>query len=187
MSDPIEIFERYSYADFARFPEDFYCELIDGIIYLMGSPSFWHQHLVVELVFQLRTFLEGKKCRVLVSPFDVRLFPESDDSDDTVVIPDIIVVCDSEKLSTGKSCKGAPDFIIEVLSPSTEKRDLITKKSKYAKAEVKECWFISRETVLKCVLSNGSFIETTILYQFNREPIPIDTLPGLKLTIPVLD
>ena len=184
MADPIEVIERYTYEDYLSWPESVRCELIDGIIYMMASPSEWHQDMVGDIFIQLKDFLRGKKCKVMVSPFDVRLFPDKNNKDTDVVIPDLIVVCDPKKLSDGKACRGAPDFIIEVLSPSTEKRDLLTKKLLYAQAGVKECWFINRDTLYKCVLHNGSYIETTIHYLFDIEPVSVESLPGSKINIP---
>ena len=185
MADPLENIERYTYEDYLSWPESLRCELIDGLIYMMASPSLWHQHIVRRLSIQLSSFLEGKPCQVILSPFDVRLFPDEDNKDTDVVIPDLIVVCDPKKLSDGKACRGAPDFIIEVLSPSTGKRDLLTKKLLYAQSGVKECWFIDQETLYKCVLDNGSYTETKIHYLFDREPVPVETLPGCNLDIPI--
>ena len=162
-------------------------ELIDGVIYMMASPSEWHQDMVLNLAIQLNSFLKGKSCKVIISPFDVRLFPEDDNSDTSVVIPDLIVVCDNKKISDGKMCKGAPEFIIEVLSPSTEKRDLFAKKSLYNRAGVKECWFIDRDIMFKYTLNNGFYDETLVHYLFNREPVPVETLSGCKLEIPVFN
>ena len=188
MSDPVEVIERYTYAEYAKWPEAVRCELIDGIIYMMSSPTEWHQDMVMELAVQLNIFLKGKKCKIIISPFDVRLFPKTDNSDSNVVIPDIIVVCDRQKISDGKSCRGAPDFIIEILSPSTKKRDLVAKKSLYAKAGVKECWFISNEELLKCTLNkNYEFDETVIHFLFDRKPVTVETLPGCELNIPVMN
>ena len=187
MADPIEIIERYTYADYVNWPEELRCELIEGVIYLMASPTEWHQDVVMELAFQLKAFLKDKKCKVMISPFDVRLFPKEDDKDSTVVIPDLIVVCDKKKLSDGKACRGAPDFVIEVISPSTEKRDLLAKKTLYAKAGVKECWFIDRKTLTKCTLNDGSYTETVIHYLFNKAAVPVETLPECNLAIPVIE
>ena len=187
MADPAEIIERYAYSDYEKWPEDFRCELIDGVIYMMSSPSAWHQDLVGMLYIQLSNFLKGKKCKVMLSPFDVRLFPKEDNSDSNILIPDLIVVCDRKKLSDGKACRGAPDFVIEILSKSTEKRDLVAKKFLYAKAGVNECWFINRELVLKNILANDTYTESTFHYLFDNKPLPVDTLPGCELNIPVLE
>ncbi|MCL2006938.1 MAG: Uma2 family endonuclease [Treponema sp.] len=184
MADPVENIERYTYADYTTFPEDMKCELINGIIHMMSSPSLRHQRMVRDLTVQLSGLLEGKHCEVMVSPFDVRLFPEEDNSDNFVVIPDLSVICDPGKLADGKACRGAPDFIIEILSPATMKRDLQVKKQLYEKAGVRECWFIDQEVLYKCILENGSYSETELSYLFSKEPIQVIALPGISLTIP---
>ena len=151
MADPIEEIEFYTYADYAKWPEDFRCELIDGVVYMMAPPTIWHQRMVLNLSAQLRDFLDGKKCTPFIS-IGVRLFPKDDESDNTALVPDLVVVCDEKKLSDGRTCRGAPDFIIEILSPSTKNRDLTEKKRLYAKAGVKEYWLIERDVLYKCVL-----------------------------------
>ena len=184
MADPIADPIIYTYADYSKWPEEFKCELIKGVVYMMAPPSIWHQNMVLSLGTQLRNLLEGKKCIPLLS-VGLRLFPKEDDSDNNALIPDIIVVCDESKLSDGKTCRGAPDFIVEVLSPSTKNRDFTVKKQLYAQAGVKEYWLIERDVLYKCVLDNGNYIETEIRYSFDSEPIPIKTLPGCELKIPL--
>ena len=186
MADPAEDMIVYTYADYSKWPEEFRCELIEGHVYMMAPPNIWHQKMVGQLYSQLQGFLEGRKCIPLVS-VGLRLFPNDDESDNSALVPDLIVVCDEKKLSDGKTCRGAPDFIIEILSPSTKNRDLTDKKRLYAQAGVKEYWLIDREILYKCVLDNGSFTETAIHYLFDKEPIPIKALPGCKLSIPIYE
>jgi Uma2 family endonuclease len=95
--------EEYTYGDYLYWGEDSRYEIIDGIAYKMPSPSVIHQSVSGELTGEIREFLKGKPCRVFAAPFDVRLFPEDDNSDTTVVQPDILVVCDQSKLSDGKA------------------------------------------------------------------------------------
>ena len=182
MADPVEDPGFYTYADYSKWPEEFRCELIDGVIYMMAPPTIWHQDLVGRLSSQLYVLLNGRKCKPFIS-VGVRLFPEDDESDNNALIPDLIVVCDEKKLSDGITCRGAPDFIIEILSPSTKNRDLTDKKRLYIKAGVKEYWLIDREVLYKCVLDNGSYLETETHYLFNKEPVSVETLPGCKLHI----
>ena len=136
---------RYTYTDYCTWGDDKRWELIDGVPYAMApAPSLDHQSVCVELVNQIRNFLEGHPCKVFVAPVDVRL--NSEDADDTVVQPDVLVVCDESKLEKyGKCIIGAPDFVIEVLSPSSEKRDLMTKKKLYQEYGVREYWIIDPE------------------------------------------
>jgi Uma2 family endonuclease len=119
MAHPAESRRRFTYGDYCTWGDEGRWELIDGIVYDMSpSPARVHQDLVVELVAQIHAALANGPCRVYVAPFDVRL-PDGDEADDaieTVVQPDISVICDPSKLDE-KGCRGAPDWIIEVLSP----------------------------------------------------------------------
>ncbi|MFZ4855438.1 MAG: Uma2 family endonuclease [Desulfuromonadaceae bacterium] len=137
--------EFFTYADYLTWPDSERWELIDGEAYMMSpAPSRKHQELSMELCRQFANFLKGKPCRVYDAPFDVRLpqHPEqSDDAIETVVQPDIVVVCDSSKLDD-KGCKGAPDLVIEILSPSTSKMDLQDKFFLYQRVGVKEYWLV---------------------------------------------
>ena len=161
----------FSYKDYKNWPEDFRLELIDGMVYLMASGDDWHQWLTPELSGQIRNQLSGNKC-LLYTEFDVRLFYEQDESDTTVVRPDIIVVCDRNKSLGKKNCQGAPDFIIEVLSASSEGRDFIDKKKAYRKAGVKEYWIVSKEAVHIFILVNGEYQETVVtLHKDLKQPV----------------
>jgi Uma2 family endonuclease len=133
----------YRYSDYLSWPEDERWELIDGIAYMSAVPSRRHQEIQVELLRQISNYLSGKTCRVYGSPFDVR-FAGKDDLDNDirdVVQPDITVVCDKSKLDD-KGCKGSPDFIIEIVSPSTASIDYIKKLALYEKNKVKEYWIV---------------------------------------------
>ena len=118
--------DRYTYADYEEWDEDFRCELIDGIVYMMAAPTLWHQNVVLEVRSVLREFLKGKKCKPFVES-GVRLFPSVSKTDKDVLLPDIIVVCDESKITGGKLCEGAPDIVFEVLSSSTRLMDLNVK------------------------------------------------------------
>ena len=111
--------ERYTYADYLEWDEKERVELIDGAPLMMAPPSRKHQEISGEIYRQLANFLRGKGCRVYAAPFGVRLFERAEDGPedvDTVVEPDITVVCDRDKLDD-QGCKGAPDLIVEILSP----------------------------------------------------------------------
>ncbi|CAI8832262.1 Uma2 family endonuclease [Methylocaldum szegediense] len=136
--------ERHTYADYLSWPEDVRYELIDGRAYLMASaPNLEHQDVVGEIYRQLSNALEGKPCRLFVAPVDVRLpkADESDDSIDTVVQPDVLVVCDASKLDR-RGVRGAPDFVVEVLSPLTASHDHVLKRRVYERAGVREYWLV---------------------------------------------
>jgi Uma2 family endonuclease len=136
--------KAYTYGDYLNWPYELRCELIEGEIYDMSpAPLRRHQKVAVELLTQIAVFLRDKTCEVYISPFDVRL-PEKDEADSeitTVVQPDISVICDPTKLDE-RGCKGAPDFIAEILSPSTAAKDQIQKTALYEKHGVKEYWLI---------------------------------------------
>ena len=142
--------DKYTYADYEVWDEGFRCELIDGIVYMMASPTLWHQDVVLEVGSVLREFLKGKKCKTFVES-GVRLFPSVDKTDKDVLLPDIIVVCDESKITGGKVCEGAPDIVFEVLSGSTRLRDLNVKKQIYKQAGVKEYWIIAKDYAIRWI------------------------------------
>ncbi|MDT8439748.1 MAG: Uma2 family endonuclease [Wenzhouxiangellaceae bacterium] len=136
--------QHYTYGDYRRWPEDVRYELIDGIAWLMSpAPGRQHQELVGEIYRQAANALEGKPCRAYVAPFDVRLPKdnEADDAIDTVVQPDVLVVCDPDKLDDA-GLRGAPDWVVEVLSPSTAAHDQTRKLAAYERAGVPEVWLV---------------------------------------------
>ncbi len=153
--------EHYTYADYCSWPDDTRYELIDGMAYAMApAPTRTHQNLVGELFTQVKTALRGKPCQPFVAPFDVRLphADESDDKVDTVVQPDVLIVCDPAKLDE-RGVRGAPDWVAEVLSPSSAKHDLIVKLALYERAGVREYWLLHPTDRLVTVyrLANGQY------------------------------
>jgi Uma2 family endonuclease len=136
--------EHYTYADYQSWPEDVRYELIDGVAYAMApAPTRTHQSLVGELFRQVATALKDKPCQPFVAPFDVRLphADEMDDRVDTVVQPDVLVVCDAARVDE-RGVRGAPDWVAEVLSPSSAAHDQITKLALYERAGVREYWLL---------------------------------------------
>jgi len=171
----------YTYKDYSSWGEDVRCELIDGIPYMLAAPTERHQWIAGKVYRQIDAFLDGKPCRAYIAPFDVRLFHEEDESDKTVVQPDVLVVCDRKKLSDGRSCRGAPDFVVEVVSDGSVKQDFVTKKAKYEKARVREYWVIDDEEVYKYVLSDGRYLEN--VYALNEElRVEVDVLSGCSIS-----
>ena len=138
---------RYSFADALTWEEHERIEIIDGEAVMMAPPIRIHQEISGELFFQLANYLRGKGCKVYAAPFAVRLF-EKDGEDpedvDTVVEPDIAVICDPAKLDK-YGCRGAPDMVVEILSPSTQRQDRFTKFSLYQRAGVREYWIVDPE------------------------------------------
>ncbi|HEX3043712.1 MAG TPA: type II toxin-antitoxin system prevent-host-death family antitoxin [Bacillota bacterium] len=163
-------------------------ELIDGEIYLMASPSFNHQIVVTEIAGQFYNYFKGKRCRSLTAPLDVKLFGFATkfEEDPNVVQPDVIVVCDEEKVNAANKYEGIPTLIVEVLSPSTKGKDMVTKLNLYMKSGVREYWIID--------LENKGIIQ----YSFSPER-DLDSLQNLReedtihssvfegLTIPLSD
>ena len=136
----------HCYGDYLTCPDDVRYELIDGDAYLMAPPpvlAHQHQEVTGEIFRQTANALLGKPCRVLIAPVDVRL-PKQNEADeriDTVVQPDVLVVCDSNKLDR-RGVRGAPDWVVEVLSPSTAGHDQIKKRQLYERHGVREYWLI---------------------------------------------
>jgi Uma2 family endonuclease len=133
----------FTYADYCRWPDEQRWELIHGEAYAMTAPLRIHQKISGEIFRQIGNYLQDKPCEPYIAPFDVRL-PKKDEADekvDTVVQPDIAVICDPGKLDD-KGCRGAPDWVIEVLSPSTALKDMNLKRDLYQTHGVREYWLI---------------------------------------------
>lgn len=139
--------ERYTFADHLAWDEGEHTEIIGGEALMVATPSRIHQEICFEIGRQLGNYLEGKQCRAYPAPFGVRLFEQEGDAPedvDTVVEPDLSVVCDRNKLDR-YGCKGAPDMIVEVLSPSTQRHDQLVKLNLYQRAGVREYWIVDPE------------------------------------------
>lgn len=152
----------YTYADYLLFKIEERIELIRGRILKMAGPNTKHQSLVGSLFFKLYSFLQLKPCKAFVAPFDVRLPVKNKKKDDeitTVVQPDIMVVCDASIIDERGIC-GAPDLIVEILSPSNSKVEVRYKFELYEEAGVKEFWLInpSEENIIIYHLTNGKYI-----------------------------
>ncbi len=143
--------------EYLSLPEDVRAELIDGnLVYCQAAPSRIHQAILGELHAVIHAYIRGKKgpCRVYPAPFSVKLKEERQ----TIVEPDISVICDPDKL-TDRGCTGAPDWIIEIASPSNARHDYIRKLELYADAGVREYWIVDpeREGVLVYRLGQERF------------------------------
>lgn len=152
---------RYTYADCLAWDEKERTEIIGGEAFLMATPSSSHQEISMELSRQLANFLEGKRCKVYPAPFAVRLFERDGDNPedvDTMVEPDISVVCDRSKIDK-RGCKGAPDMILEILSPSSLRHDRLVKLNLYQRAGVREYWIVDPENRdVQVFLQDGGFL-----------------------------
>ncbi len=188
MGSPAEqLTERYTYADYRTWEEDKRWELIQGVPYCQAAPSTEHQRLVTRLLAQFEIYLEGKSCEVLPAPIDVILADKSQQQEEinTVVQPDLIICCDPSKI-TRRACEGAPDLIIEVLSPSTFKRDLNDKFQLYEKVGVKEYWVVSpgETSVIVYELDKaGRFQETGIYFLPETNSVPVSIFENFQIDL----
>ena len=159
MSEALARTNIYTEEDYYNLPENVRAELIDGQIYYMAAPSRIHQRILMEVSATIRNYLRSKDgpCEVYPAPFAVKLF---EDDNRTVVEPDISVICDPNKL-TDRGCTGAPDWIVEIVSPSNSGQDYIRKLQLYAEAGVREYWIV--DPAKKC----------TTVYRFEEDVAPI--------------
>ncbi|MFP4427330.1 MAG: Uma2 family endonuclease [Spirochaetaceae bacterium] len=150
----------FTYSDYLQWPDEERWELIHGIAYNMSpAPSKTHQRIVGEMFRRLANITDTRPCDTLIAPFDVRLFTGSPDEADelveTVVQPDISVFCDPEKIDE-RGGKGAPDLVVEVLSPATAHKDQTEKLKLYDEAGVREYWIVNAEAAYIMVYRRGA-------------------------------
>ncbi len=168
----------YTSEDYWNLPEGKRAELIDGQLYNMAPPNRIHQKLIMELTAVIHNHIKksGGSCEVYPAPFAVNLNAD----DDTWVEPDISVICDKNKLSD-RGCNGAPDWIIEIISPSTQSRDYLKKLWLYQKAGVREYWIVNPITHVVNVF-DFEHEEKNIQYSFDNE-IPVCIYEELSICI----
>jgi Uma2 family endonuclease len=134
--------EKISFDDFLKLSEasENRYEYIDGEIYLLTSPGYNHQSIVVEVLSTMHSYFKGKKCRPLTAPFDISL---TVDGQKNVVQPDILVICDTENINEKSRYTGVPTLVVEVLSETTQKKDMLKKLNLYLHAGIEEYWIVS--------------------------------------------
>jgi Uma2 family endonuclease len=172
--------EAYTCEDYYSWNDGERWELIGGLPRAMSpAPSYRHQRAAMELGRQLANFLKGKTCKVLSAPFDVRL--NADEGNDTVVQPDISVVCDPDKLDE-RGCKGAPDLVVEVISPSTAGHDRLVKFNLYLQAGVREYWIVDpvEKSVQTCILQGGVYV---VHMYAETDSASVRVLPGCTIDL----
>jgi len=176
----------YSYSNYLNwlFPER--VELIKGKIFKMSpAPSRIHQELSINLLNPIVNFLKGKPCKVYAAPFDVRFPKESKADKDvyTVLQPDICVICDKSKLDA-RGCIGAPDLVVEILSPGNTKMELLNKYKVYEEFGVKEYWVVSQsdQNILIYTLNEEGKFQPSKIFTLS-EKITSSVLPGFELAL----
>ncbi len=159
VAEPDLEYGLYTYADYVNFTFEYMVELIRGKIYKMTpAPSSRHQIVAGNLHYLMRANFTEKNCQIFIAPLDVILpiYNQKKDSPNTVVQPDLCIVCDPEKIQDA-GCFGAPDLIIEIISPHTSKKDLTQKYDVYEEAGVREYWIVfHKEAIIESYVLAGS-------------------------------
>ena len=183
--------QQYSYADYLSWTDDKMRELLNGIVYTFAAPFRNHAEFISEFFIKAGSFIKRRKgkCKIYTAPFDVRLPLNGRTEDDkifNVVQPDICVVCDPSKLDK-KGCLGAPDLIVEVISPSTAKRDLNEKYNLYEDAGVREYWVVypKDKAVTVFLLQEDGRYDSGTTYQIidKKVRVSVYTLEGLVIDL----
>lgn len=182
----LDLTKKYTYADYQKWTFQERLELIKGKIYAMSpAPNRKHQEVSVRVTTDLYNFLENRPCKVYSAPFDVRLTPRKNDKHGkvhTVVQPDICVVCDLDKLDD-LGCVGAPDLIIEILSPGNTRKEMQNKFEIYQENGVAEYWIIhpTDEYILQYVTENGKY--KVGKYYYEEEIVESSSVKDFKVMV----
>lgn len=174
---PLPQEERYTFADMLQWDDNIRYELYYGVPVALASPSDIHQEISGEIHYQLKDYLRGRTCKVYSAPFDVRLFEESGDAPqdvDIVLQPDIMVICDGNKIDR-RGVHGAPDLVIEVVSPGTARYDKLIKFNLYRRAGVREYWIVdpASRTVCVYILEGGRYHSGTVYPADSSVPVSV--------------
>lgn len=174
--------EKISYQDFLKLSEesDNRYEYIDGEVYLLSSPSYDHQNIIVEIINVFYNWFKGRECRPLTAPFDVTL---TRDNDKNVVQPDIIVICDTQNINERRRYTGIPTLVVEVLSESTRKKDMLKKLNLYLYSGIKEYWIVNplRQEVYTYLFADQDILEYRV--HKKSETIQSLTFEGLDISL----
>lgn len=181
--------KRYTYADYLTWLDGKTRELLNGFISLMSpAPSLKHAQISGRIFGPIFNYVERRKgkCQVFHAPFDVRLPKDGAKEDDkiyTVVQPDICIVCDESKLDE-RGCLGAPDMVVEIISPSTLKRDMHDKFNLYEEAGVKEYWTVlpKEESINVFILQDNGKYDDGVTYQ-KEGKVPVQTLGDFEIDL----
>lgn len=169
---------RMTADDYWALPEGERAELIAGELWDLTAPSRVHQEIVAELTTMFREHIarQGGSCKAYPAPFAVNLFAD----DSTFVEPDVSVVCDRDKLSD-RGCEGAPDLVVEIVSPSSRGMDYQTKQALYGEAGVREYWIVD-PSMSRTMVTRFDEDPAPLFYPFGV-PVPVGVLPGLEVSI----
>ena len=180
----LDFTKDYTYADYLKWTFEERLELIKGKLFRMSAPNRVHQELVHSIGGQLYNYLKGKSCKAYPAPFDVRLPRLSKDDKDiiTVVQPDVCVICDPYNLDK-RGCIGAPDIVVEILSPGNNKKDLNFKYHVYEESCVQEYWVVAPEekALFQYILKYGKFQTSRPLTIGDN--VTTEILPGFVLSL----
>ena len=186
VNEPDIEYGRYTYTDYLTWQMDEMVELIRGKVYkwAAAAPGMIHQKVSTRLTAEFFNFLKGKTCQVFHAPFDVRLPVKSNKSKDidTVLQPDLCVVCDESKLDEA-GCLGAPDLVVEILSPGNNRKELKVKYEIYEQSGVKEYWVIhpTEQTLLIYTLINGKYQPSGLFVA--GDVVESTSIAGFKLNL----
>ena len=176
---------KYTYEDLQNIEDGNRYELIDGELYLMSSPTTSHQEIVGEIYAQLHAYLKGKKCKAFIAPLDVCLSGVRNPKKEyNVLQPDILVVCDENKLTKDMGVQGAPDLVIEVLSPSSRKHDTFVKYNLYQYYGVKEYWIVDEEAgvIYQYIINEKNIYTLPKTYEIT-EDIKVNVLKNCVISL----
>jgi Uma2 family endonuclease len=182
--EELDMSAKYSYADYLQWKFEERVEIIKGRVFQLAAPRRKHQEVSAELFIQLKNHINNSKCKAYFAPFDVRLPISKDEKKtETVVQPDICIICNPEILDE-KGCNGAPDLIVEILSPSTSEKDATIKFDLYEEVGVKEYWMVYPELNLLDVF----LLNDKRKYQFIRkyaaiQKVPVNILEGCRIDL----
>ena len=183
MGLPLRDNAYHTYGDYLTWADDLLYELVDGVAYIKSQPSMRiHQEAVGQIYCQIRAALDAHPCRAYIAPFDVRLpkSGETDEKTDTVVQPDVFVVCDRSKLDD-RGMRGAPDWVVEVLSPGTAGHDQTVKLAAYERAGVPEVWFVHpTDWVVTVYRLEGRAYGRPAIHEMKGE-LAVSTLPAIRI------
>jgi len=176
----------YTYADYLQWKFLERLELFRGKIFKMGAPNTLHQVVTGNLYGEIRNFLKGKSCKVFVAPYDIRLPVQNRKKDDeitTVVQPDVCIVCDPSKVDERGVC-GAPDLVIEVLSPGNSQKEVRYKYELYEEAGVREYWVVNptEQNLIVFLLTEEGEFGSGRMYT-NGDKLAMNILPGYSINV----